>query len=100
MRPGPHMPGSDMTVLSVADGRPKVATTDAAGDIVIDAAFLADRLGLSEGMLRQEMRRGIVYQVTERGTGEDEGRLRITFRYRARRWRGVIDRDGVLLSED
>ena len=32
------------------------------------------------------MRRGLVYSVAERGIDEDEGHMRLTFRYRARSW--------------
>jgi hypothetical protein len=42
------------------------------------------------------MRRGIIYSVVERGVGEDAGRLRLTFRYRARAWTVVVQRDGTL----
>jgi hypothetical protein len=39
---------------------------------------------------------GIIYSVVERGVGEDAGRLRLTFRYRARAWTVVVQRDGTL----
>ena len=32
----------------------------------------------------------------ERGVGEDEGRLRLTFRHRARSWTVVVEADGTL----
>lgn len=38
--------------------------------------------------------------MVERGMGEDAGRLRLTFRYRARSSTVVIQRDGTLLSEE
>jgi hypothetical protein len=65
-------------------------------DITVEASYLAARLGLSVDQLRTEMRRGIIYSVVERGTGEDAGRLRLTFRYRARAWTVVVERDGML----
>jgi hypothetical protein len=65
-------------------------------DVTVEAAYLAARLGLSVARLRAEMRRGIVYSVVERGVGEDTGRLRLTFRYRARAWTVVVQRDGTL----
>jgi hypothetical protein len=46
--------------------------------------------------LRAEMRRGIVYGVLERGLGDDAGRLRLTFRHRARSWTVVVEPDGTL----
>jgi Family of unknown function (DUF6522) len=62
----------------------------------IEAGHLAAKLGLSVDRLRAEMRRGIVYGVVERGVGEDAGRLRLTFRYRARSWTVVVEADGTL----
>jgi Family of unknown function (DUF6522) len=44
-------------------------------EAIIEAAHLAAKLGLSVDRLRAEMQRGV---------GEDAGRLRLTFRYRAR----------------
>jgi hypothetical protein len=66
------------------------------GDIVVDAEFLAAKLGLSTDSLREEMRRGLVYSVTERGIDEDEGCTRLTFRYRARSWTVVVKPDRSL----
>jgi Family of unknown function (DUF6522) len=54
------------------------------------------KLGLSVDRLRAEMRRGVVYGVAERGVGEDAGRLRLTFRYRARSWTVAVEADGTL----
>ena len=65
-------------------------------EATIEADFLAAKLGLSLDRLRAEMRRGIVYGVVERGVGEDEGRLRLTFRHRARSWTVVVEADGTL----
>jgi hypothetical protein len=65
-------------------------------DVTVDAGYLAVRLGLSVARLRAEMRRGIIYSVVERGMDEDAGRLRLTFRYRARAWTMVVQRDGTL----
>ena len=65
-------------------------------DVTIDAGYLAARLGLSVARLQAEMRRGIVYSVVERGLGEDAGRLRLTFRYRARTWTTVVQRDATV----
>jgi hypothetical protein len=53
------------------------------------------KLGLSVDRLRAEMRRGVV-GVAERGVGEDAGRLRLTFCYRARSWTAVVEADGTL----
>jgi len=64
-------------------------------DVTVEANYLAGRLGLPVDRLLTEMRRGIIYSVVERGIGEDAGRLRLTFRYRARAWTVVIQRDGT-----
>lgn len=50
----------------------------------VDAEFIAGKLGLSPETFWREIKRGIVYGVVERGEGEDAGRVRLTFRYRAR----------------
>src|SRR5438552_15076833 len=65
-------------------------------DVTVEASYLAARFDLSVDRLRAEMRRGIIYSVVERGMGEDAGRLRLTFRYRARAWPVVVQRDGTL----
>lgn len=68
------------------------------GEITIDAAFLALRLGLSPDALQAEMRRGTVLGVAEQGQDEDAGRTRLTFRHGARTWRVVIEPDGSLVD--
>jgi hypothetical protein len=69
-------------------------------DVTVEASYLAARLGLSVDRLRTEMQRGIIYSVVERGLGEDAGRLRLTFRYRARSWTVVIEPDGSFHQGD
>jgi hypothetical protein len=49
----------------------------------VDAEFIAGKLGLSPEIFWREVKRGIVYGVVEHGEGEDVGRVRLTFRYRA-----------------
>src|SRR5438132_8276183 len=66
------------------------------GEIMVDAEFLAAKLGLSTESLKAEMRRGLVYSVAERGIDEDKGRTRLTFRYRAHSWTVVVKPDGSL----
>jgi uncharacterized protein DUF6522 len=53
---------------------------------VVDAKLVADKLGLLLDALWREMKRGFVSGVVERGEGDDAGRMRLTFRYRARSW--------------
>ena len=69
-------------------------------EVTIEAAYLAAHLGLTVEKLRAEMRRGIVFGVTERGIGDDVGRKRLTFCYRARSWSVVIEPDGSFHEAD
>jgi Family of unknown function (DUF6522) len=70
-----------------ADGPPRAeAITRAEDGFVLEAELVAGKLGLSPDAFWREMKRGIVYGVVERGEGEDAGRTRLTFRYRARSW--------------
>jgi hypothetical protein len=76
---------------------PSPPTIEIEGDeATIKAGFLAAKLGLSVDRLRAEMERRIVYGTVERGVGNDAGRLRLTFRYRARSWTVVVEADGTL----
>jgi len=50
---------------------------------VVEAELIAEKPDLPLDILRQEIKRGIVYGVVEQGDGEDAGRPRLTF-YRAR----------------
>jgi hypothetical protein len=65
-------------------------------DVTVEATYLAARLGLPVDKLLTEMQRGIIYSRVERGIGEDAGQLRLTFRYRARAWTVIVQRDGTL----
>jgi hypothetical protein len=65
------------------------------GEITIDSELLAPKLGLSVDALRTEMRKGLVVSTTETGIDDDEGRTRLTFRYRAHTWRVVVEPDGT-----
>jgi hypothetical protein len=58
---------------------------------IVEAELVAGKLGLSPDTFWREMKRGIVYGVVERGEGEDTGRTRLTFRYRARSWTVTLE---------
>jgi hypothetical protein len=58
---------------------------------IVEAELIAEKLGLSTDSFWQELKRGIVYGIAERGEGEDAGRIRLTFRYRARSWTVTLD---------
>ena len=60
---------------------------------IVKAELVAEKLGLSPDAFWREMKRGIVYSVVERGEGEDDGRTRLTFRYRARSWSVTLENE-------
>ena len=66
--------------------------------IGIDAALVADRLGLAQAEFRQLMDRRQVAVLCERGTGTDAGRYRASFYYDGRRVRLVVDAQGRVLD--
>lgn len=74
-------------VLSIVDG-----------DFTIDAEALAPKLSLSVEALKEKMAKGLVTSIAETGVGEDAGCTRLTFRYRARIWRVVVEVDGTLVE--
>jgi len=67
------------------------AITQSDDGFVVDAELVAGKLGLSPDAFLREMQRGIVYGVVERGEGDDAGRMRLTFRYRARSWSVTLE---------
>ncbi|MEC5325560.1 DUF6522 family protein [Aurantimonas sp. A3-2-R12] len=69
------------------------------GDVTIDAEALAPKLGLSAEALKDKMAKGLVTSVAETGLDEDAGRMRLTFRYRARVWRVVVEADETLVED-
>jgi len=71
----------------------------ATGDVTVDAEALAPKLGLAPEALRENMAKGLVTGVVETGEGADRGRTRLTFRYRTRFWRVVIEPDGSLRED-
>ena len=68
------------------------------GEITVDARLIAPHLGLTPEEMMAELRCGFVYQVAEKGTAADEGRIRLTFRYRARECRIVVDASGAVVG--
>ena len=76
--------------------REVVASTS--GEITVDACLIASHLGLTPEEMMIELKRGLVYQVTEKGTAADKGRMRLTFRYRARECRIIIDAGGAVVG--
>ena len=68
--------------------------------VEVDSSMVARGLKLPVEQFMAEMRRGIVYSLSERGIGEDEGRFRLTFRYRDRQFRIVVTATGEVVSEE
>lgn len=66
----------------------------------LDAREIAPLLGLTPERLMAELRAGHVYHAAEEGDDPADGRLRITFRYRARIARLIVDPDGVARPEN
>lgn len=74
---------------------PQVAFVD--GDIEIDAALIAQGLGLSVTQMEELMRTGAITSRSERGVGEDAGLHRLTFFHKGRRLRLTVDSEGRVL---
>ena len=74
----------------------RVAEHDASGNLVFDAEAVAPLLGLEPAAFMEELRKGVVYQTHERGTEEDIGKNRVTFRYRACQSILTVDRHGCV----
>jgi hypothetical protein len=72
---------------------------DGAGDFILDPALLAQRFALSDERFRRLLRAGQVRSSVEQGSGEDEGRKRLTVRCGNRAWTAVVDAGGHVVSE-
>lgn len=68
------------------------------GEVRIDAAIVADGLGLALPLLQKGMRAGTITSLAERGVGADAGRHRLTFFSANRRFRVVVDRTGAIIQ--
>jgi hypothetical protein len=66
--------------------------------IEVEASVIAEGLGLSPSELHQQMREGRITSLSERGTGEDMGRHRLTFFSEHRRFRVVLDERGAIIQ--
>lgn len=68
------------------------------GVIEVEADVISEGLNLPLPLLRQQMRAGRITSVSERGTGEDAGRHRLTFFTEHRRFRVVVDERGAIIQ--
>ena len=64
----------------------------------VDAALIADGLGISPAMVQPLMREQKITSRCERGIRRDAGRYRLTFWHDDRRLRLVVDRTGEILQ--
>jgi hypothetical protein len=64
------------------------------GSIEIDARLLAEALDLDASEFMTLVRSGQITSVSERGVGSDEGQFRLTFFFRGKRLRLIVDRFG------
>ena len=60
-------------------------------DMTVDAEAIAPLLHLSPEQFMNNLRRGVITQLTERGVDEHAGLFRVTFRYRNRCCRIVLN---------
>lgn len=75
-----------------------IAEIDDTGGLAFDAAVVGRLFGLPPDAFMEEVRKGFVYQTHERGTDEDSGKTRVTFRYRSRQSVLTLDEVGRVLS--
>lgn len=70
----------------------------AEGAISVDAAIIAEDLGLEPARVLDSLRAGALTARCEQGIGEDAGRFRLTFRHENRRLRLIVDQQGRILE--
>jgi hypothetical protein len=78
-----------MAVVRRVDGVPE-----------IDAAVASRAMKFAVEYFLRQMQRGAIRGRVERGTGEDEGRHRLSFRHRDRELMMVVDEDGRIISQE
>jgi len=69
-----------------------------AGDFVIDAAVLAEALGLTQDEIRARMGSGAITSRCEAGVDDDAGRWRLTFYHNDRACRFIVDDAGTVIK--
>lgn len=68
------------------------------GTLSIDAAVIGRGLNVEPSLVPVRMREGKITVLCERGFDEDAGRYRLTFFYRNRRFRLVVDEEGNVVQ--
>jgi hypothetical protein len=69
------------------------------GAFSVDAAVVAEGLGIEPPLVQSRMRDGSVTSLCERGLGSDSGRYRLTFFHGARRFSLVVDATGNVIGK-
>lgn len=64
----------------------------------VDAAIIAEGLGIEPAQVLTAMRERRITSLCERGIAEDEGRSRLTFYFGRRRLRLIVDDIGNILE--
>ncbi|WBU60671.1 DUF6522 family protein [Paracoccus albus] len=67
-------------------------------NFTVDAKIIAEGLDLPEHAIARAMSTGAITTRNERGEGDDEGRHRLSFFYRAKVLRLTVDETGNILS--
>jgi uncharacterized protein DUF6522 len=68
------------------------------GTLSIDAAVVGRGLNVEPSLVPVRMREGKITVLCERGFDEDAGRYRLTFFFRNRRFRLVVDEEGNVVQ--
>ncbi len=64
------------------------------GTLSIDAHVIGRGLNVEPSLVQGQMREGKITVLCERGVNEDAGRHRLTFFYKNRRFRVIVDEKG------
>jgi hypothetical protein len=64
----------------------------------VDAALIAEALGMPPRMVLERIRAGQITTLCERGMDEDAGRFRLTFRHGTRRLQLLVDPQGNVIT--
>lgn len=66
----------------------------------IDAAVAARAMKFAVEYFLRQMQSGAIRGRVERGSGEDEGRHRLSFRHRDRELTMIVDEKGQIISQE
>jgi Family of unknown function (DUF6522) len=66
--------------------------------IGIDASIVGEGLGLDASSVLSLMHKGEITSLCEQGVDEDAGRCRLTFFYKSRRFRIIVDETGNVIQ--